>query len=703
MTVRNERPGRTRNAAEPGAVLACLAAVSLAAVSLAAAASAAVAEERVFPGATWETALPAGAGLDAARLEAARDFALAGGGAGFVVRGGRRVFAWGDTEQRFDLKSTTKSFGTGALALALADGKVRLDDRVVDHHPSFAVPPAENTASGWIDRITVRHLAQQTAGFAKPGGYERLLFEPGTRWAYSDGGPNWLAELITLRYRRDLAEVMAERVFAPIGIGERDLTWRRNQYRPREIDGVERREFGAGIHANVDAMARYGWLWRCGGRWGERQILPAEFVARAPRTDPGSAGLQVLDAASHPDAARHYGLLFWNNDDGRLAKVPRDAFWSWGLHESLIVVIPSLDLVVARAGPRGWLGAEGSDYARIRPFLEAVVAAVVGPADWQRSAAPHPPSKVVLGVAWAPVASVVRLARGSDNWPAAWGDDDRLYTAYGDGRGFEPFVERKLSLGLARVDGTAGRPRGENLRSAEIEQTGDGASGGKASGIVMVDGVLWLWVRNLGNARLAVSRDHGSTWTWADWRFAASFGCPTFLQFGRDYAGARDEFVYTYSHDAASAYEPADRMVLARAPKRRLLERPAYEFFAGLGDDGRPRWSSRIEERAAAFEHVGRCWRSGITFDRAIGRYLWCQTLPGGEPRFAGGFGIYDAPEPWGPWTTVYFTEKWDIGPGETSHFPSFWMSADGRELALVFSGDDAFSVRRAELTLARE
>ena len=35
----------------------------------------------------------------------------------------------------------------------------------------------------------------------------------------------------------------------------------------------------------------------------------------------------------------------WNTAD-----VPVDTFWSWGAGDSLIIVIPSLDLVIARAG-----------------------------------------------------------------------------------------------------------------------------------------------------------------------------------------------------------------------------------------------------------------------------------------------------------------------------------------------------------------
>jgi hypothetical protein len=88
-------------------------------------------------------------------------------------------------------------------------------------------------------------------------------------------------------------------------------------------------------------------------------------------------------------------------------------------------------------------------------------------------------------------------------------------------------------------------------------------------------------------------------------------------------------------------------------------------------------------------------------------RYLWVQIIPGtqgkkADTRFEGGFGVYDAPEPWGPWTTVYFTEKWDVGPGETASFPTRWMSADGKTAHLVFSGDDHFAVREARLKTAR-
>ena len=62
--------------------------------------------------------------------------------------------------------------------------------------------------------------------------------------------------------------------------------------------------------------------------------------------------------------------------DRTLSDVPADAYWSWGLYDSLIVVIPSLDIVVARAG-QSWKREKGDDhYEVLKPFLTPIVQAV---------------------------------------------------------------------------------------------------------------------------------------------------------------------------------------------------------------------------------------------------------------------------------------------------------------------------------------
>lgn len=325
--------------------------------------------------AEWKVAEGSAVSLDPTELGRAREYALTGGGSGMVIHRGRVVSAWGDTRMRYDLKSTTKSFGAAALGLAIKDGLVGLEDKALQYHLEFGTPPAENVEKGWLNEITLLHLASQTAGFEKPGGFTGLLFRPGTKWDYSDSGPNWLAECLTLVCRRDVAEVMFERLFRPIGIEREDLVWRKNAYRPEVINGITRREFGAGISANVEAMARFGYLHLKGGRWGNREILPREYIEMAGKPIPSSVRLPVLHSEEYGDASRHYGLLWWNNGDGTLAGVPRDAYWSWGLYDSLILVVPSLDLVVARAG-RSWKRTRGAHhYDVLKPFFEPLVAA----------------------------------------------------------------------------------------------------------------------------------------------------------------------------------------------------------------------------------------------------------------------------------------------------------------------------------------
>ena len=254
------------------------------------------------------------------------------------------------------------------------------------------------------------------------------------------------------------------------------------------------------------------------------------------------------------------------------------------------------------------------------------------------------------------------------------------YTSYGDGAGFEPFVDRKLSMGFAKVDGGAADFRGSNIRSASGETTGDGKAGAKASGMLMVDGTLYLWARNTGNAQLMWSADRARTWQ-RGFKLEGSFGSPAFLNFGRNYAGAPDDFVYAYSQDGGSAYEIDDSIVLARARRERLRDRAAWEFCAGA-EGGQARWSTEIGARRPIFRFPRHCQRVDAVYHPVKKRYL----LVVGYGH-TGGWGIYDAPQPWGPWSVAFHTEYW--GLGET-------------HLALVFSGlifdgvvYDAFCVRR--------
>lgn len=315
--------------------------------------------------------------------------------------------------------------------------------------------------------------------------------------------------------------------------------------------------------------------------------------------------------------------------------------------------------------------------------------------------APYPPSTVITDITWD--STIVSLANGNDNWPITWAEDNNLYTAYGDGWGIDPKVPSKLSLGFAKVIGSATNFSGVNIGSSTGEQLGDGESGKKASGMLMVDGIIYMLVRNANNdgtqCQLAWSADKAVTWTWSSWKFA-ELGYCAFLNYGQNYGGARDGYVYMYSPNTPSAYNETNNAVLARVLKNQITNRNAYEFFNGFDANGNPLWITDIAQRKAVFTFPGGSNRLDVTYNAPLGRYLMTMRS---RAKTLGGlnqFSIYDAPEPWGPWTTVYYTEAWDADPGESQHIPSKWISSDGKTFYLVFAGSDSFSVRKATLTL---
>lgn len=270
------------------------------------------------------------------------------------------------------------------------------------------------------------------------------------------------------------------------------------------------------------------------GQWNGRELIPREVVEKV-LTDQG----MPRPPRSATDPAPASGLAWYTNMDGIWPEVPRDAFSGAGAQHQFIMVVPSLDLVVVRNG-----NALGDTRAGFwGPIYEFVVKPLMQAVTVQ---APYLPSPAIRSAAFGD--TIRRTAIDSDNWPLTWGDDDAQYTSYGDGYGFEPFVEKKLGMGFARITGSPDDYRAVNLRS-DGERAGNGAKSPKASGILMVDGVLYLWVRNVGNAQLLWSSDHGKTWKWG-FKMEDGFGSPAFVNFGRNYVGrVTDLFIRIHRMD----------------------------------------------------------------------------------------------------------------------------------------------------------
>jgi len=363
----------------------------------------------------WTRVAAAEVGMNQALLDQAATYAQTGGtaipgSAGMIVRGGRLVHSWGNIDQRFDMKSTTKSIGGIALGLAIDAGTLQLSDVAQTRLAGIGANPPSNVTTGWLDDITIQHLATHTAGFDKPGGYTyqpprdpaapTLIYQPGTTWFYSDSGLNWLSEVLTTVFNEDLATVLQSRVWTVLGLNSTsgvahatsDVYWRDNQLRP-QTGGIHNRELASGIFANPNAMARVGLLFLRKGVWAnDQRILSESFVNTVMTPPAANVDLVNPQPADFPSATTSYGVLWWTNAAGVLPNVPRDAYWAWGLGDSLIVVIPSLDLVVVRAGAqhegaardaavtpgqRVWHDTDwNGDYAVLAPFLDPIVQSV---------------------------------------------------------------------------------------------------------------------------------------------------------------------------------------------------------------------------------------------------------------------------------------------------------------------------------------
>jgi len=337
-----------------------------------------------------------------------------------------------------------------------------------------------------------------------------------------------------------------------------------------------------------------------------------------------------------------------------------------------------------------------------------------------KAESPYPPSPVIKSVTW-DFSHSVRLAPGSDLWPITWGSDDNLYAAFGDGGGFGGTNDDgRASLGFARISGMPPEFTTANVWGGKNAEH-PAQFGGKVGSILSVDGVLygicgiWPGKNSLKTwssphvSRLIWSRDLGATWEQADWTFAegasTDFGIVSFLNFGRDYAEARDEFVYLYFTDSWWAWKtsaaPVDSF-LARVPKGQMTERKAYEFFSGTALD--PKWTHNIAERRPVFSDPSHRTMNKVIYNAQLKRYF--ATASGSE---AGQFALFDSLEPWGPWTTISYEDNWhDMGKIESLcyNIPTKWISGDGTEFWMVFSsiGEwDSFNLVKGKLQLSAQ
>ncbi|MCX7804535.1 MAG: DUF4185 domain-containing protein [Planctomycetota bacterium] len=316
-----------------------------------------------------------------------------------------------------------------------------------------------------------------------------------------------------------------------------------------------------------------------------------------------------------------------------------------------------------------------------------------------------PRSKVITGLEWTGDRIPYREpdVRG-DTYPMTWADDGEIYTSAGD----PLWGETRDGLDIEKF---SGGPTDYVIKKVNPmnDYTGWGGNGPKPTGMICVEGVLYLAFQNLRRARKApfslfsqhgsdahivYSTNKGGFWIPAIGNIEApmfpgyKFGGPAFVNFGKNNANARDSYVYAISSDQ---WDNGSNLRLGRAPRDDIASREAWEWVCAFDPSGEPAWSRDLEAAIPVLSLHRWIGLPEMVYIAGIGRYLLLTWRL--HKDFSGDDGtdliVLDAPEPWGPFSLVHIEEYWE-GKEFTPYCPRVplkWMGNDGTSGWLQFSG----------------
>lgn len=266
-----------------------------------------------------------------------------------LVRHGR-VIAEGwwsprSADKTHAINSVTKCFTATAVGLAIAEGKLSLDDPVLKFFPDEApANPGEDLKS-----MTVRHLLRMSTGHAardvdaaflriwpmsEPDLIGRFFAmpirqKPGTTFVYDSVGSHVLSAIVQKVTGQTVRNYLRPRLFAPLGIV--DLEWEES------ADGIPYGGFG--LHLRTEDIAKFGQLYLQKGQWQGQQLLPASWVQEATSKQTET---QANPEEAANDGNQGYGYQFW---------LCRHGFYRGdGAYGQLCIVMPQYDAVLAITG-----------------------------------------------------------------------------------------------------------------------------------------------------------------------------------------------------------------------------------------------------------------------------------------------------------------------------------------------------------------
>jgi hypothetical protein len=302
------------------------------------------------------------------------------------------------------------------------------------------------------------------------------------------------------------------------------------------------------------------------------------------------------------------------------------------------------------------------------------------------------------------------MADGSDNWPLAWCEDGHQYTSWGDGGGFGGTnQDGRVSLGFGRIEGDYPNFTGYNVWGGKDPESNDALFSGKVVSMICMNGNLYAW-RSSGSNNSALkwkqiirSTDKARSWSadeFPESRLEGDVGLPGlpyFLDYGQNYSANSDGYVYIYTIriETTDTWEVQKPGViwLARAPaaNEAFIDLANWEWYTGAG----PTWGS-IDDRAAVIQDSDGFMRNSAMYVPGLNRFVM---VANHTARNQGNIVIYEAPQPWGPWSVVMKKNGWPAG--ETSvvsasfafgNFSPKWLSADGRDCVFVWFRPDSWN-----------
>ncbi len=233
--------------------------------------------------------------------------------------------------------SLSKSFTSTAVGMAIAEGKLSLDDQVLKTFPEDA--PAEPSAN--LKRMRVRDLLRMGTGHESeekiwvdtPGAppetwthrfmAQPVAFKPGTRFLYDTPGTYMLSAMVQKATGQSVREYLKPRLFDPLGFV--DPTWVAS---PQGINAG-----GYGLMARTEEIARFGQLYLQKGQWQGKQLVPAAWIEEATT-------LQIANGSDpRSDWEQGYCYQFW--------RCRHHGYRGDGAFGQYCVVLPDSDAVIA--------------------------------------------------------------------------------------------------------------------------------------------------------------------------------------------------------------------------------------------------------------------------------------------------------------------------------------------------------------------